>query len=398
MAIYKVIQDIEAEDHILGPLSLRQFIYALISVFLLYICFIALTKHIDFLLIPFLPPAIFTGFFAFPFGKDQPTEVWALAKVRFLFKPRRRIWDQSGIKELVTITVPKKIERVLTNGLSPNEVQSRLQALANTIDSRGWAIKNVNVNLYTQAGSFTDDSNSDRLINMSSVPQQVPDVDIQASDDILDETNNPIAHQFDQMITASDKAHRQSIINQMNSIDTTPQPVPQQQPPAGPGASLLQVSDQPTAPANYWFLNQTQPPAEMAPDQAMFADAPVVQPGLVDTSAVPASDELSPTDEAALAAELKHRSIPLQTNNYSHLRTIQPLNAQRPAQAVNVPLPVAKTDADLATAAVTARADAAILSLANNNDLNVATLAREAQKAKNPEESPPDDEVIISLH
>src|SRR3569623_2019391 len=118
MATYKMIQDIEAEDKILGPLSLRQFIYALISAICLYISFICLTKHVAFLLILFLPPALFTGFFAFPFGQDHPTEVWALAKIRFMFKPRRRIWDQSGVKELVTVTVPKKIERVLTNGLS----------------------------------------------------------------------------------------------------------------------------------------------------------------------------------------------------------------------------------------------------------------------------------------
>ncbi len=40
MATYKVLQDIEAEDKILGPLSLRQFIYGLITVFFLYLCFI----------------------------------------------------------------------------------------------------------------------------------------------------------------------------------------------------------------------------------------------------------------------------------------------------------------------------------------------------------------------
>src|SRR5471030_1443257 len=118
MSTYKVLQDIEAEDKILGPLTLRQFIYALIAALFLYISFICLTKGASYLLVLFLPPALFTGFFAFPFGKDQPTEVWALAKIRFLFKPRLRIWDQSGIKELVTVTVPKRIERVLTNGLN----------------------------------------------------------------------------------------------------------------------------------------------------------------------------------------------------------------------------------------------------------------------------------------
>ena len=163
----------------------------------------------------FLPPAIFFGFFAFPFGKDQPTEVWALAKIRFLFKPRIRIWNQSGVKELVTITVPKKVERILTNGLSQNEVESRLKALANTIDSRGWAIKNVNVNMYSQqSGGMV--STSDRLLGMSALPQEVPSVDIQASDDILDERSNPIAQQFDSLISASSQSRRQQLMAQMN--------------------------------------------------------------------------------------------------------------------------------------------------------------------------------------
>src|SRR5690242_7436024 len=109
MANYKVIQDIEAEDKLLGPLTLRQFIYALVSVFFLYICFIVIKSKVYLLLFAFFPPALFTGFFAFPFMKDQPTEVWALAKIRFMFKPRKRVWDQMGVKELVTITVPKKV-------------------------------------------------------------------------------------------------------------------------------------------------------------------------------------------------------------------------------------------------------------------------------------------------
>jgi hypothetical protein len=150
-----------------------------------------------FLLVLFLPPFLLSGFFAFPFGRDQPTEVWALAKLRFWFKPRTRMWDQSGVKELVTITVPKKVERVYTDGLSQTEVQSRLKALANTIDSRGWAVKNINITSY--APNPLVSSSSDRLLDISGVPDTVPDTVVLASDDMLDEENNPIAHQFDSM-------------------------------------------------------------------------------------------------------------------------------------------------------------------------------------------------------
>ena len=204
MASYKVIQDIEAEDKLIGPLTLRQFIYGCAGAIFLYLSFLVLTKHAGVLAVFFLPVALVSIFFAFPWKLNQPTEVWALAKVRFLFKPRRRIWDQSGIKELVEITAPKKIHDYLGEPLSQTEVKSRLTALAGLIDTHGWAIKNVGLDSVGQI-------NSDRLIDISSLPVEVPSVDIQAADDVLDEVNNPVAHHFNEMIDASTQAHKQHI-------------------------------------------------------------------------------------------------------------------------------------------------------------------------------------------
>jgi hypothetical protein len=395
MATYKVLQDIEAEDKILGPLTLRQFIYALITAALLYICFICISQKVPFLLAIFLPPAIFTGFFAFPFGRDQPTEVWAVARIRFLFKPRRRIWDQSGVKELVTITAPKKIEAPRTNGLSQNEVQSRLQALAQTIDSRGWATKNVNVNLYDSSG-LVGASTSDRLIGADNMPQQVPNYDVYASDDMLDEVNNPIAQQFTHLINDTEQARRQQLIEEMNA------PEPAQPAPAAPSA-------------DYWFLNQPATPAGLPASQAMFDGSQVVHPGVgVDQSGQPSAD-LPADDEAALSAQLKAKNIPTSQLYHSHIRTIQPLGSQASSQAVSDQMaggqalptafsvpdgsqsPMAGATGNPAFVPGAQPPDPAILELASNNDLNVATLAREAYKAKNPD-GPPQDEVVISLH
>ena len=259
MATYKLIQDIEAEDKILGPLTLKQFIYALVASFFGYISFLCWRGHVLFLLIIFLPPCLMAAFFAFPFGKDQPTELWALAKIRFLVKPRRRIWDQSGMKELVSINVPKKVERVLTNGLSQNEVHSRLKTLASTIDTRGWAIKNVNVNMYSQQNPLAN-TQSDRLVSMSTLPPQVPDYEVHASDDMLDATNNPIAQQFDQMITSSAQNRRQQLINELN----TPNPSSTRGSPARPNPPSRAV-----APNDYWFLHQPSR-AEMPPTRLCF--------------------------------------------------------------------------------------------------------------------------------
>lgn len=327
MATYKLIQDIEAEDKILGPLTLRQFIFALITAFFLYICFICVAKGVPFLLVLFLPPALLAGFFAFPFSRDQPTEIWALGKLRFWFKPRRRIWDQSGIKELVSITVPKKIQHVYTDGLSQNEVQSRLKALANTIDSRGWVVKDVVLNnpVYGPLAG----GNSDRLLDISEAPIEVPDSPILASDDILDEQNNPIARQFDDMIGQASRARRQLLVDNMQSA--TPSPVA-------------------AAPTAQWFM-----PAGSA----------------------------TPDDTAAVQTRAQKSSKP---SAYSNLRTLRPGSGRAASSKARV-RPVATPPP-----AVTTPADPAIMALANNDDLNVATLAREAQKAKG------QAEVIISLH
>ncbi len=76
--------------------------------------------------------------------------------------------------------------------------------------------------MYNQAGQSAV-LDSDRLVAMSSLPQAVPDSSIKASDDMLDEDNNPIAQQFTQMISASEQSHRQQLIQKMNA--PTPQVV-----------------------------------------------------------------------------------------------------------------------------------------------------------------------------
>lgn len=362
MATYKVIQDIEAEDKLVGPLTLRQFIYAGIAAVSLYLGFLSATKGAAFMLVLFVPIAGFTGFFAFPWGKDQPTEIWALAKLRFMLKPRRRVWDQSGAKELVTITAPKKVERQLTNGLNQDEVRSRLGALANTIDSRGWAIKNVNVNLNAMSPAI---ATSDRLVDMNSLPQEVSSIDVRAADDMLDERANPIAQQFDNMINASSAAHRQQLLAQMQqpTVPATPQPAAAQ------------------PPADYWFLHQPTP----VPGQATFVDASVVAPGAVQPLSAPQAAIPTPEEEA-LVEKMKAENNS-QSAAYGHMKVLKTPEELMAEDA-------ARRAAAAAKPPVTPVNQAAIMNLASNDDLDVATIARQAQRASEGD----DGEVVISLH
>lgn len=389
MATYKVIQDIEAEDKILGPLTLRQFVYAGIAAIMLYLCYLVITKGFGFMVMVFLPVAAAFGFFAFPWGRDQPTEVWALAKIRFFLKPRRKIWDQSGIKELVTITAPKREVEIYSNNLSQTEVKSRLRALADTIDSRGWVIKNANVSMSMMPAIGMQADSSDRLIDMSAFAQAQPvvtQVDIQASDDMLDEKNNPRAQKVESMINASAKAHRQKLIDELN----------QNSPPA----------TAPPKPANnYWFLNQPAQPTNV-PSNTVTFNAQVVEPG---AAPVGSPNPAAPTaDEAAIVHELEvQKQKSPNASYYGHLHTIQPLSEQRKQAAAAHPTPPPLPQinqpqaADVQTTAgpptqappppVTPAKQAAILQLASNDDLNVATIARVAKRTE-------PDEVVIKLH
>jgi hypothetical protein len=228
MAVYKVIQDIEAEDKLVGPLTLKGFIYALIAGFLAFLNFkLLLATELGYfrwpLVLIFALPMLLFGLLASPLGREQPTEVWLLSRVRFFLKPKRRIWDQSGISQLVTITVPKKVEQARTKGFSQSEVKSRLKTLAMTMDTRGWAVKNSNVNLTPEPGYLEKDEagDSDRLVGVSNLPQATSTADVRPDDDILDEQNNPTARHFWDLLRIRDAERKQKNFDKMKAANTS---------------------------------------------------------------------------------------------------------------------------------------------------------------------------------
>jgi hypothetical protein len=225
MATYKVIQDIEAEDKLIGPLSLKQFIFACAAAGSAFIAFLVASKTNLFAFIPFLPFIIIPGVLALPLGKDQPADVWLVAKIRFLLKPHKRIWDQSGIKNLVTITAPKKVEQRLTKDLNQQQVKSRLKALSEIIDSHGWAVKNEMLNL--SAVPQYAMAETDRLVDPSELPQNVPIIEVSAADDIMDATSNATAQRFDKLAKTAAVNGRQTAIERMQAaarLAPAPQP------------------------------------------------------------------------------------------------------------------------------------------------------------------------------
>lgn len=414
MATYKVIQDIEAEDKLLGPLSLRQFIYAVISLAALFMCYLLISRAgvIGLLFAPlFLMPAGFFGFLAFPFSKDQPTELWALARMNYYFRPRKRIWNQSAARELVTVTAPRRVVRNYTNGLTQTEVKSRLSALAQTLDSRGWAVRNAG---QSYVNPLT--ANPDRLIDASTVPQEVAS---EVYTDVYDPAQGSTAQHFDAMLRAGEEQKRAELMQQMQT-PVVPSPPATSATPAGP-------------PQDFWFMNQPTPPTggSGAIDNAVMFNSTVVNPGADDD----ATNEPPVANEGELLDELKAHEAE-KPRAYGHLPTIQPLDVQRKQaeerhkefareQAITAeqnaleaaraaataaynaglndnPAPAQDNGAPTANQAqpvnppkpVTPAHNADILNYVNNDDLDLATISRQLNRPHQND----DGSVEISLH
>ena len=136
MGQYKVPQDVEAEDKILGPYTLKQFIYAVIGVaygFLTFKIFFATTPVLFFII--GVPPTVLMLMLGLYQRKDQPFEALFLALVAFWTKPRKRIWLKEPITEVFKIVQPPLVEDVTQQ--NPGEVRSQLDHLAQVIDTRG---------------------------------------------------------------------------------------------------------------------------------------------------------------------------------------------------------------------------------------------------------------------
>jgi hypothetical protein len=334
MAEYKVPQDVEADDKLIGPFSFRQFIY-LIIVALAGAAAWGLYQLFPLLIIIPLPIILFFGALALPLRKDQPMEIYLAAMVSFYLKPRKRLWDPDGIESLIEITVPKVVEQRRTKDLSQSDAQQRFGYLAEIVDSQGWAIRG-------QQGGVQ-------------APNSAMNTDVyyaaQQAEDILD-SNYGVAQSLDYMISKSDDRRRQEMIERMRAIPDEPEPEPE-------------TTTQPTAVAD-------------------SADA-------TDTTTT-TTDVTTATDDAQLApaTDTGVKPAPSPFNFFASQATTTDSNDPYPAnmqQKVIQPLDAANTSGKVVSAD--------IMNLANDADLSIATIAHEANRINNRNDA--SGEVVVSL-
>lgn len=154
MAQYKVPQDVEADDKLLGPFTFRQFVYLMIMGGCVGLAF-ALFQVNPFLAILPLPFIVFFAALALPLKRDQPMETYLAAVVAYHLKPNKRFWFPGQREATVEIIAPKQIEKPRTRDLSEEEAGNRLSFLANVIDTEGYAVRGDlnNAPLHSQINS-----------------------------------------------------------------------------------------------------------------------------------------------------------------------------------------------------------------------------------------------------
>lgn len=239
MGEYKVPQNVETEDKILGPLSVKQFIYVIIALMWAFLMWRIFSFAIVLALIFAFPV---TGFFLLlGFGQREgvPFEDYIVAFIRYLIVPRKRTWIKDDKKDVIVKEAEKPKERLeKENAVSVGQ----LKQLANIIDTRG--------NFKDPTVQLPDDDNeadiyAKRIIGPAQTNGLEPGVTqvVTQKDDVLDEDSQHSTAVGELLQTAKDDT-RQNAHSQVQQAlqDPTSNQAP---PPASPpNPAAVQVAMQ----------------------------------------------------------------------------------------------------------------------------------------------------------
>ncbi|RYC72469.1 PrgI family protein [Candidatus Nanogingivalis gingivitcus] len=172
MSVYKVPQDVEAEDKMLGPFNFRQFIYLMVLAGLIFLSIVLFQVYPGLVIIP-APFIMFFGVLAMPLKKDQPMEMYLAAVVSYHIKPNKRMWQPDGVEHLIEISAPIKSNKPNIKDIAHEEAAKRLSYLADIVDTEGWAIKHsvapsetkIKTEFINESNTMTDMFEGSRIAN-----------------------------------------------------------------------------------------------------------------------------------------------------------------------------------------------------------------------------------------
>ena len=375
MASYKVPQDVEADDKLIGPFTFRQFIYLIIVAMAIALAWALSRVFVGLAVIP-LPVVIFFGALALPLRKDQPMEIYMAAIVSFYIKPRMRMWDPDGVESNIEIAAPKTVEEQRTKDITETEAERRFSYLANIVDTQGWAIRGA-----TNSGVLP--INNDLYL------------EAQEATDVLD-TNTSVAHGFDQMMAQSTEKMKEEARERMFQASQPEAMTAPQQAQMQPQIQFQAAPVQTPTPQALVASAYAAPPVTPIVAQSPSTQTPATPNPEASFATVAPADYIAPETQPVFNPYPEFNQSVIQPLDGQHqatpsksLKTSQPQPPREPSVAKNT------EKNDTSTSETPVSAD--IINLANNSeDLSIETIAHEANRLK--EKSKKDsDEVIISL-
>jgi hypothetical protein len=227
MGQYKVPQNVEAEDKILGPLTLKQFIYVIVGLGWGFVTF-SLFRSVPVLFVVVgIPVSMLFLLLGLYQPQDQPFEARFLAMVSYFGKPRKRLWEKEPIFEIFRVEATPAPAEMPTKDI--NQMRGKLEQLVRVVDTRGIQAKNAalqephpghRIDLESRL-VMPDQPAQPAFATATQLQQQQPEHEITLADDILDFQNNPSAQNLNELIENTTKDIRQEALARMK---TRPQP------------------------------------------------------------------------------------------------------------------------------------------------------------------------------
>lgn len=133
---FKVPQNIDLEDKIVGPLTLIQFVYVLVGGLICYIIFQLFTAHIGWVMLVDIPIAVVFLALAFLKIQDQPLSHFINAGIQYFSRPKTRFWLRQGVSPIIVNDIPVQIKKADV-AISKKKIEkSDLEKLANVLDTK----------------------------------------------------------------------------------------------------------------------------------------------------------------------------------------------------------------------------------------------------------------------
>ena len=131
---YKIPQNVQVEDKIVGPLTLRQLIKLGVGGGITYVIYVTLAKgfFIEVWLIPVLIPGILTLLSTFVSIGGIPFDQWIFLSIEFMKNPRKRTFVMGAGDNYAVTLFADKIKKVQTGADAEGKIardHERLQKI-----------------------------------------------------------------------------------------------------------------------------------------------------------------------------------------------------------------------------------------------------------------------------